>query len=83
MSENDKTETSDPTTVTVAKTLWSETLIDLLIVSLEKNQSDDKVRELLKELKQKKFKADYIIGKIRKALGEKEANRVKLLLGKL
>ncbi len=78
MIEND-----DATQKTIAKTLWSETLIDLLIVSLEKNLSDEKVTELLKELKQKKFKRDYIIGKIKKALGEKEANRVKLLLSKL
>ena len=78
MIEND-----DATQKTIAKPLWSETLIDLLIISLEKNLSDEKVTELLKELKQKKFKRDYIIGKIKKALGEKEANRVKLLLGKL
>ena len=78
MIEND-----DATQKTIAKTLWSETLIDLLIVSLEKNLSDEKVTELLRELKQKKFKRDYIIGKIKKSLGEKEANRVKLLLSKL
>jgi len=76
-------ENDDTTQKTIAKTLWSETLIDLLIVSLEKNLSDKKVTELLRELKQKKFKRDYIIGKIKKALGEKEANRVKLLLSRL
>ena len=78
MSDSD-----DTTHKTLAKTLWSETLIDLLVVSLEKGQSDDQVTGLLKELKQKKFKRDYIVGKIKKTLGEKEANRVKLLLGKL
>lgn len=83
MADDDKTETGDPTTVTIAKTLWSETLIDLLIVSLQKEQTDDKVITLLKELKQKKFKPNYIIGKIKKSLGEKESNRVRLLLGKL
>jgi histidyl-tRNA synthetase len=83
MSEDDKTDTSDPTQVTVSKTLWSETLIELLVVSLQKNQSDEKVIELLKELRQKKFKTNYIIDKTKRALGEKEANRVKLLLGKL
>ena len=78
MIEND-----DATQQTIAKTLWSETLIDLLIVSLEKNLSDEKVTELLKELRQKKFKRDYIISKIKKALGVKEENRVKQLLAKL
>lgn len=83
MSADDKTETSDPTTLTVAKTLWSETLIELLVVSLQKGQADEKVNDLLKELKQKGFKTDYIIDKTTRALGEKEANRVKLLLAKL
>jgi hypothetical protein len=83
MADDDKTETGDPTTVTVAKTLWSENLIDLLTVLLQKEQTDDQVIALLKELKQKKFKTDYIIGKIKKSWGDNEANRVRLLLGKL
>ena len=78
MNEND-----DTTQKTVAKTLWSETLIDLLVISLQNNQPDEKVIDLLKELKQKKFKRDYIISKTRKSLGDKEANRVKLLLSKM
>ncbi|MBT7950766.1 MAG: hypothetical protein HN764_04015 [Gammaproteobacteria bacterium] len=77
MSDND-----DQTQATIAKTLWSETLIELLIVSLEKNLSDEKIVELLKDLKQKKFKPDYIVRKVSKSLGEKQANRVKLLLPK-
>jgi len=72
----------DATSVTIAKTLWSETLIDLLIVSLEKGQSDEQIIDLLKEIKQKKFKPDYIVKKVTKSLGEKDANRVKLLLHK-
>ena len=75
MSDNE-----DATSVTIAKTLWSETLIDLLIVSLEKGQTDEQVISLLKELKQKKFNPDYIVRKVNKNLSEKEANRVKLLL---
>ena len=77
MSDNE-----DATSVTIAKTLWSETLIELLIVSLQKGQSDAQIVELLKELKQKKFKPDYIVRKVTKSLGEKEANKVKLLLSK-
>ncbi|NKB36501.1 MAG: hypothetical protein GKR93_04925 [Gammaproteobacteria bacterium] len=72
----------DATQKTIAKTLWSETLIDLLIISLQNEQSDEKVTELLKELRQKKFKRDYIISKTKKALGEKASNRVRLLLAK-
>ena len=56
MTDDDKTTTGDPTTVTVAKNLQSETLIDLLAVSLQKEQADDKVIDLLKELKQKNLR---------------------------
>ena len=71
------------TTKTMAKTLWSETLIDLLIVALEKKQSDEKIMELLKELQQKKFKKDYIIDKIDRAMDQHQAMRVKSLLAKI
>jgi len=54
-----------------------------LTVSLKKNQSDKEVIAILKELKQKKFKAKYITNKIRKTLGEKEAIRVKELVAKI
>jgi hypothetical protein len=80
MSENDS---NDTTSVTVAKTLWSETLIDLLIVSLQKGQTDAQVSELLKELKEKNFKSDYIVKKINKNCGEEDAVRVKQLLRNL
>lgn len=74
--------TEDPTQVTVSKTLWSETVIEMLIVALTKNQSDEKIIELLKEVKQKKFDDDYIITKVEKSIGSKESNRVRLLLPK-
>ena len=77
------TDDDDVTQKTVAKTLWSETLIDLLIVALQNKQSDEKVTELLKELRQKKFKRDYIIDKTQRALGNSEASRVRALLGKM
>ena len=74
MSGSDKKDKSDTTQTTISKTLWSETLIEILIDSLEKNKSDKKIIKLLKDLKQKKFKAKYITKKIRLALGEKQAN---------
>lgn len=83
MSGSDKKDKSDTTQTTISKTLWSETLIEILIDSLEKNKSDKKIIKILKELKQKKFKAKYITKKIRKTLGEKQANRVKELIAKV
>jgi hypothetical protein len=83
MSGNDKKEKSDTTQTTVRKTLWSETLIEILVDSLEKNQSDKKVKKILKELKLRKFKAKYITKKIRQAVGEMQANRVKKIIAKI
>jgi hypothetical protein len=51
MPENDKKDISDTTQTTVKKTLWSETLIEILIIALKKNQSDQAIIEILKELR--------------------------------
>lgn len=65
---------------TIAKTLWSETVIDMLIMTLKENKSDVKIQELLRECKQKGFKAIYLTDKVRKELGEGAATRVKKLM---
>jgi hypothetical protein len=65
---------------TVAKTLWSETLIDMLIASLKANKSDEQIKGLLIECKQKGFKASYLTGKVRKELDEAAVVRMKKLL---
>ena len=71
MTAEDKTE---------AKTLWSETVLEILYASLEKNKSDAAITEVLKEVKQKGFKRDYIINKVEKKVCEQAALRVKKLL---
>jgi len=65
---------------TVAKTLWSETLIDMLIASLRANKSDAQIKGLLKECKQKGFKASYLTEKVRKELDDAAAVRIKRLM---
>jgi len=65
---------------TVAKTLWSETLIDMLIASLKANKSDAQIKGLLKECKQKGFKASYLTEKVRKELSDTAAVRIKRLM---
>ena len=45
------TDDDDVTQKTVAKTLWSETLIEVLCVALTKKKPDDQVIKLLKEIK--------------------------------
>jgi hypothetical protein len=65
---------------TIAKTLWSETIIDMLIATLKANKSDAQIKGLLSECKQKGFKASYLTGKVRKELGEGAAIRLKKLM---
>jgi len=65
---------------TVAKTLWSETLIDMLIASLKANKSDEQIKGLLIECKQKGFKVSYLTGKVRKELDEAAVVRMKKLM---
>ena len=59
---------------TQAKTLWSETLIDMLIASLKANKSDEKIKSILKECKGKGLKASYLTGKIRKEIDVKSGH---------
>ena len=67
---------------TVSKTIWSETLIDLLLVALQKNAPDAKVKEVLKELSDKGYQAGYIIKKVTKELDDNAARRVRKIMGK-
>ena len=65
---------------TIAKTLWSDTLIDMLVASLKADKSDAQIKGLLLECKQKGFKASYLTGKVRKELNDAAARRIKGLM---
>lgn len=65
---------------TIAKTLWSDTLIDMLVASLKADKSDEQIKGLLKECKEKGFKASYLTGKVRKELDDRAASRIKRLM---
>jgi len=67
---------------TIAKTLWSETLIDALILGLQKKVPDAKIKELIKELQDKGYQSTYIINKVTKEMGAPAAMRVKHLMGR-
>jgi len=72
--------TDDKRDETVAKTLWSETVIDLLSIALEREKSDEQVKELAQECMQKGFNKDYLVQKISKEIGNKAAFRLKQLI---
>ena len=67
---------------TLKKTLWSETLLDILYDALEKNRPDYVLLEILTDLRGKGFKKQYIIQKVEKNTSEQAAKRLKRLLGK-
>lgn len=72
----------EDTTKTTAKTLWTETILEILYESLRKNSSDDSIREVLIEVRGKGYKPGYIVDKVRKKVDEQAAARVKALMGK-
>lgn len=76
-------DTTDSTHNTVQKTLWSDTLVELLLAALKKGSADPHIVNLLIEMKDRDFEAKYITGKIRKELDEQAVMRVKKLMKKI
>ena len=79
--DDDRTKTQD-TTRTTAKTLWTETILEVLYETLRKKKEDAEVRNVLKEVQAKGFKRDAIIEKVRKKVDAQAATRVRMLLNK-
>ena len=67
---------------TVAKTLWSDTLIDIFIIALRKNSTDEQLQDIIRELNAKGYKNDYLIDKAGREIDENTARRVRLLVKK-
>ena len=76
------TQPEDDTTKTVAKTLWSETVLEILYEMLRRGKGDGEIRKLLREAKDKGFTREYIEGKVRKLIDEQTAMRVRALYPK-
>jgi hypothetical protein len=70
------------TTKTTAKTLWSETILEVLYETLRRNKPDKDVVSVLKEAQQKGFKRDYLVEKVTKKVDDRAAMRVRQLFGK-
>jgi len=64
------------------KTLWSETILEILYTTLKQNKSDTVVMEILKEVLQKGFKRHYIVEKVEKKVDKQASIRVNNLLNK-
>lgn len=70
------------TSMTTAKTLWTETILDILYLALKYDKPDKDISELLKQLRMKGCKPLYIVKKTRQKLGEGAASRVRALMQK-
>ena len=75
----DDSTTRDDTTL--KKTLWSETLLDILYDALERNRPDYVLLEILTDLRGKGFKKQYLIKKVEQNNGEQAARRLKKIFG--
>lgn len=73
-------EEDDDTSATTAKTLWTETILEILYLALKYDKPDETIMKVLKQMKG--CKPDYIIGKVEQKLGETAASRVKKLMQK-
>ncbi len=74
--------TSSNSTTTQAKTLWSETILDVLYNTLKSDKPDYAVTQILREVRLKGFKPAYIIQKVERKVGRQASLRVKRLLQK-
>ena len=52
----------------------------MLIASLKANKSDEKIKCIFKECKEKGLKASYLTGKVRKESDERAAMKIKMLM---
>lgn len=74
---------NDNTSLTTAKTLWTETILEILYQSLKDKKPDAAISEVLREVRQKGFKPEEIIQKVAKKVDQQASIRVRGLLQKL
>ena len=61
--------TQDKVAKTDLRTLWSETLVELLVDAANDNWSDQIIQEVVKELYNKGYKAEQLMKLLEKKLG--------------
>ena len=79
--DSDKDNTS-VTSVTTAKTLWTETILEILYQTLKAKKPDPELKSVLKEVMDKGFRPSQIVDKVEKKVDKQAALRVKNLLQK-
>jgi hypothetical protein len=74
MAKTDITE--DKLLKTDLRTLWSETLIDLLQDAVKGNWSDKAIKDIIKELYNKGYKTEQLIVMLDKKIGPEAATKL-------
>ncbi len=74
MAKTDITE--DALAKTNLRTLWSETLIDLLDDAVKGDWSDKAIKDIVKELYNKGYKTEQLIAMLDKKIGPEAADRL-------
>ena len=67
---------------TTPKTLWTETVLELLYQALKYNKSDNNVKKILREALLKGCKPSYLITRVTKHVNEEAASRIKKMMQK-
>ena len=58
------------------RTLWSETLVELLCDAVKENWSDKAIKEIIKELYNKGYKTEQLMTMLDKKIGPEAATRL-------
>jgi len=58
------------------RSIWTDTVLDLLLDSLRRDRPDAEIRYYLKQLRAKGLRAGQVLQAVREVLGEAAANRV-------
>ena len=75
--------TPDGSEDSIPDTLWTATLLDMLIDALRQGQADAKILPLVDGLFYKQFSSRYIFSRVRRELDEAASERLKNLLLKV
>jgi hypothetical protein len=68
---------------TIPKTLWSETIIDILIDALRTGRPDDQIIPVIKGIYSRQFNTSYLLKKVQKELGQQASARVYAIIKKM
>ncbi|MCB1748264.1 MAG: hypothetical protein H6977_12760 [Gammaproteobacteria bacterium] len=67
---------------TVIRTLWTDTLLEMLVVALER-KPEPEVVELLREIRRKRFTREAVTAYVDKRLGDDGRRRLNACLGRI